>query len=122
MFIKETRVLFYGDADMPLIADIIHKYEAQNNAAKVVDKSNYASNRDDIFLKVEPRGDPIGGDTVGLGNGSIWKARPIKLQAPAKVVSNEELQQRKMSLQEEVEALRKENQELKSKLEQINYA
>ncbi len=109
---------------MPLIADIIRKYENQNAAARKVDKSTYASNREDIFLKVEPRGDPVGDITIGLGAGSIWKAKPIKLkeQKPAKILSDEEWKQKRMSLEQEVEMLKKENQELKQKLQQLNLA
>jgi len=109
---------------MPLIADIIKKYENQNAAARKVNKSNYASNREDIFLKVEPRGDPVGEITVGLGTGSIWKAKPIKLkeQKPARILSDTEYKQKRMSLEQEVEMLRRENQELRQKLQQLNLA
>ena len=108
---------------MPLIADIIKKYEMQNRLARQPDKQNYAQNREDIFLKVEPRGDPVG-TTIGLGMGSIWKAKPIKIkeQKPAKIITPEEQQQRRRTLEEEIEALRKENQELKQKLQQLNLA
>ena len=121
MLIKETWVLFLGDADMPLIGDIIKRYEAQNAGYRQVDKSLYSENRDDIFLKTELRGDPVG-KMSGLGSGSIWKAAPVKLNNPAREVSKEEVQERKLSLQEEVDMLRTENQELKSKLQQVNYA
>ena len=109
---------------MPLISDIIKKYESQNAAARQPKKSTYAANREDIFLKTEPRGDPVGELTVGLGTGSIWKARPIKLkqQKPARIISPQEAQQKKMTLEKEIEALRKENQELRQKLQQLNLA
>ena len=109
---------------MPLISDIIKKYESQNAAARQPNKSTYAANREDIFLKTEPRGDPVGDLTVGLGTGSIWKARPIKIkqQKPARIISPQEAQQRRMSLEQEVEMLRKENQELKQQLQQLNLA
>ncbi len=108
---------------MPLIADIIKKYETQNRLARQPDKQDYAQNREDIFLKVEPRGDPVG-TTIGLGKGSIWKAKPIKIkeQKPARIISPQEIQQKRMSLEEEVQFLRKENQELKQKLQQLNLA
>jgi len=109
---------------MPLISDIIKKYENQNAAARQPNKTTYTSNREDIFLKTEPRGDPVGELTTGLGTGSIWKARPIKLkeQKPARILSPQEIQQKKMTLEQEIEMLRKENQELKQKIQQLNLA
>ena len=114
-------MFFNGDADMPLIADIIKKYETQNAASRAVDKTQYAANREDIFLKVQPRGDPTGEQTIGLGLGSIWKAKPIKLNPPAPVVKQTQ-QIQKPTIEQELERLRKENQELKQKLQQLNYA
>ncbi len=103
---------------MALIADIIKKYEAQ--AAMINSKPVEKKPRDDIFLKVEPRGDPVGEDpSIGLGMGSIWKAQPIKLNPPAKIITEEEAKQRRMSLEEEVERLRKENEQLKRELAQL---
>jgi len=111
---------------MALINDIIKKYETEANQ-KVLSRTQgtYVQNRDDLFLKVEKRGDPIGEDRAfGLGTGSIWKAQKVKLNPPARVLTPQEIQQQKSPMEQELEQLRQENEELKQKLAelQVNYA
>lgn len=111
---------------MALINDIIKKYENQaNQAAMQRMGAEYSANRDDIFLKVEKRGDETGAiKSAGLGTGSIWKAQKVGLNAPARVLTPAELQAQKSPMEIEIENLRKENTELKQKLAevQVNYA
>ncbi len=105
---------------MALIADIIKKYEAQAEMMARQRNPQRNVNRDDIFLKVEPRGDPVGPDpNAGLGHGSIWKAQPIKLNPPTKVIEEAPKQPQKNPLEEELERLRRENQELREKLAEL---
>jgi len=106
---------------MALIANIIKKYENQAEMmARQRHPQQFAENREDIFLKVEPRGDPVGADpNAGLGHGSIWKAQPIKLNKPSRIIENVPEQPQKSPLEEELERLRKENQELREKLAEI---
>lgn len=111
---------------MALINDIIKKYETEANQ-KIMSRNqqSYANDREDIFLKVQTRGDPIGEDRAfGLGTGSIWKAQKVKLNPPAKILTQEEIQQQKSPMEQELEQLRQENEELKQKLAelQVNYA
>ncbi|NYZ80023.1 hypothetical protein H0N95_02110 [Candidatus Micrarchaeota archaeon] len=105
---------------MALISDIIKKYERQakdNSMAR--NNQSYAQNRDDIFLKVEPRGDPVGEDrSAALGSGNLWKAQKIGLYTPAKIIENEPEAPSGPTLEEQLENLRKENADLKEKLSQ----
>ncbi|MEM0372608.1 MAG: hypothetical protein QXO69_02085 [archaeon] len=106
---------------MALISDIIKKYERQaSESAMARNQKSYATNREDIFLKVEPRGDPVGEDrSVGLGTGNLWKAQKVELFAPARIIEDEPKTPAGPSLEEQIEALKKENAELKEKLSQM---
>ncbi|MFH0987139.1 MAG: hypothetical protein V1911_03795 [Candidatus Micrarchaeota archaeon] len=115
---------------MALIQDIIKKYQAEADAINNKTMHNsYATNRDDLFLKVQPRGDPVGCDrSTGLGAGPLWKARKISLNPPAPIVETTapkvevvraEISADVASLRQEVERLRVENTELREKLSNI---
>lgn len=105
---------------MALISDIIKKYERQANESSAArNHQSYAQNREDIFLKVEPRGDPVGEDrSAALGAGNLWKAQKVGLYAPAKIIEDEPAAPSGPTLEEQIEALKKENAELKGKLSQ----
>ena len=114
---------------MALIDNIVGRYEQQNQAMYAKrNNPSYSGNRDDIFLQLEKRGDPVGEDkSSALGSGNLWKAQKVGLYRPAKVIEKvpEPVKQSNSeSLQQEVERLRQENTDLRTQLEstQKNYA
>ena len=115
-----------GAWKMALINDIIRKYENQNSSQRYGNtQQQYAQNRDDIFLKVKPRGDPIGADrSAALGAGNLWKAQKVGLYEAAELVEDEPVQETAPQQSSELEELRRENAELKEQLAklQMNYA
>lgn len=110
---------------MALINDVIKKYEAEarqriEEARKLKQKD--AGSREEIFLKVSSPSPQIIDDTPH--NGSIWKARPIKVKPrseqqtqQAQIQATQEMSNEEF--QAEIERLKKENAELRKRISEL---
>lgn len=112
---------------MALIKDCIKKYEAEArqriDEARKINNQN-AESREDLFLKVNNSNPQPVGDLSP--NGSIWKAKPVKLeprtQTEVTQTQGVQIQEPQMSneeLQAEIEKLSKENAGLRKRISEL---
>ena len=128
---------------MALIASIIKKYEAEARQRIMEARCNNEGtkpikNREDLFLHTKrPSGTPGAADDIDKGNlkGSIWRAKtseafqyeatqfvkPPQQNDPAPLISTDQASAQNIGseLGKEVESLKKENAELRARLDQI---